>query len=283
MQVNEQTRIQKKRAKMAAKKQAKESGIPLPKKSREYKPHKKTEPKRIEKPKVSKYVQAVARTHIDLLKQMELERNLDINENDVDYPEKPAYEMEFYVSYNAKNLGTALEFPEERVVFMDAKKSCPELCKMLAEIGLKATLAKIDTMNGEDWTPSSIRLFIHEKNQSPLFRYHKKDELPNFMESASVRTTDALLTLDLYDEGNQETKLYLTNIDGERISIGSYLLDDSMVVLDLETATFDLAKDIEYSMRCALCASLEGKLYKLANEYFGGDIVSMFLPQRIIG
>ena len=277
-----QTRRQKKQAKMAAKKLAKETGIPIPKKPRNVKPRKKAEQKlvKIEKPKVSSYVQSVVRTHIELQKQMEYERTREIE--DFRNPQKPAYLLEFFVSNNAKNLGTTLEFPDERVTFLDPKKTCSEFCKMLAGIGLKAILAKIETRVDETWSDGSLRLIVHDKDQSPPLRYFEKEQSPNFMENGSVRTTEALLILDLIAEGTK-TRLYITNIDGERISIGSYLLDETMMEFSPEEARICFNKSIAYTMRCALRDSIEGKLFKLANEYFGGNITAMFLPTTIVG
>lgn len=285
MQVSEhQNRLEKKRAKMAAKKLAKETGIPIPKEPKVYRSRRKTETTvtRIQQPKVSNYVRTIARNHVELQKLIEEERNLQISETDIDYPEKPAYTLDFYVSNNAKNLGMTLEFPDEKVTFLDPKKTCSELCKMLTGIGMKAILAKIETRSDNLWISNSLRLFIHEKDQSPLFHYLEKGELPNMLNNGSIRTTEATLILDIVCEEGK-TKLYLTNIDGIRISIGSYLLDNTMIELDIPEARICFAKDIEYALRCALQVSLEGKLYKLANEYFAGDIAAMFLPSRVIG
>ena len=144
MQVSQQTRtqktrVQKKRENMAAKKLAKETGIPLPKKPRNTKPRKKPAPvpERMPEPKPSAKAPSIARTHTELFRLMEAEKHLLVNPNDVDYPDKPAYEMDFYVSKNLKNLSTTLEFPDESVTFLDPKKCCADLCKMLADIGIK--------------------------------------------------------------------------------------------------------------------------------------------------
>ena len=79
MQVTQQlTRVQKKRAKMAAKKQAKEAGVPLPKRTKNYQQRKKTQPAkpRLAKPKISSYVHSVARNQVELQRMIEDEKNL---------------------------------------------------------------------------------------------------------------------------------------------------------------------------------------------------------------
>lgn len=284
MQVSQQTRtpknrIQKKREKMAARKLAKETGTPLPKEPRNAKPRKKPAPAPIRTPKPKTSTSpSVIRTHTELYRLMEAEKHLLLNPSDVDYPDKPAYEMEFYVSNNLKNLSTTLEFPDESVTFLDPKKCCTELCKMLADIEYKAIVAKIKVDH-----KNSLRIFICEKDHNPLFRYYETEKQPNILERQSVRTMGATLTLDIFLVDENHVKLYLTNIDGNRISVGSYNLDASMISFNLTESTVSFAKDIEYAMRCGLCIANEGKLYKLSKEYFEGDIVAMFLPKRITG
>lgn len=285
MQVTQQlTRVQKKRAKMAAKKQAKEAGIPLPKKTKNYQQRKKSQPAkpRFAKPKTSSYVHSVARNQAELQRMIEDENNLQLSVNDINYPERPAYTLDFYVSNNVKYLNHLIEFPEELVTFQDPKKSCSELYKMLDEIGLRFTLAKIEIRQNDAWICNSMRLFVYPKDQSPLFHYVEKGVLPNPLPRGSVRTTEAILTIDLEQIQGDKIRLYLTNIDGERVTIGSYLLDDTMIEFRPEESRVCFAKDIEYAMRCALLNSLEGKLYKLAQRYFEGDITSMFLSSRVV-
>lgn len=285
MQVSQQTRtpktrVQKKHEKMAAKKLAKETGIPLPKPSRIPKQRKKPAeaPLRVEKPKTAIATPSIARTHIELHRLMEEEKQSLLTPNDIDYPERPAYEAEFYVSSNLKYLDTTLEFPDEKVTFLDPKRCCGDLCKMLSDIGYKAIAARIKTQ-----TERSLRIFIYEKDQNPLFRYFETEKQPNILEHRSVRTMNATLTLDIFLVDEYNVKLYLTNIDGNRISVGSYNLDTSMIALDITDGSVAFAKDIEYTMRCALCIAKEGRLYKLSKEYFEGDIIAMFLPARLIG
>lgn len=280
MEVSAQTRIQKKRAKMAAKKLAKETGIPLPKPAKVPRTRKKPvpPPERVFEPKTPLGTPSIIRTHVELFKLMEEEKNSPYSPGDINCPDKPAYEMEFYVSNNTKYLGTTLEFPDEKVTFLDPKRSCSDLCKMLADIGYKATIAKV-----EAGAESSLRIFIYEKDQNPLFRYYETEKQPNILEHRSVRTMNAVLTLDIFIVDEYNAKLYLTNIDGNRVSVGSYVLDTSMIAVDITDASVAFAKDIEYAMRCGLLVALEGKLYKLSKKYFEGDMIAMFLPTRITG
>lgn len=278
MEVRQQTRVQKKHAKMAAKKAAKEAGVPMPKPARVPRARKKTEAKskRTPQPRPTLGTPSIIRTHIELLRLMEEEKNTLLSPNDIGYPDKPAYEMEFYVSNNIKYLDKTLDFPEESVTFLDPKKTCTDLYKMLTDIGYKAIVAKIKKS-----IEYSLRIFVYEKDQNPLFRYYETEKQPNILDHRSVRTMNATLTMDLFLIDEHNARLFLTNIDGNRISVGSYNLDASMVSLDITNATAAFAKDIEYAMRCALLVSKEGKLYKLSKEYFESDMIAMFLPARI--
>lgn len=278
MEVSTQTRIQKKRAKMAAKKLAKETGIPLPKASKIPKTKKKTTlaPKPKTELKPAPNSPSKINNHAELYRLMQEEKNPILGPNDIDYIEKPAHELEFFVSSNPKYYGLELDFPDETVAFLDPKKHCSELHKMLTDISYRIVLAKL-SRDGRD----SLRAFIFEADKNPMFRYYNQDELPNIMEYRSVRSSDVTLILDIVPTANNTAKLYLTNIDGIRISAGSYEFDESMINLDLSEFSFRLAKDIEYTMRCALKNAADEKLYKLSLEYFEGDIIAMFLPARI--
>ena len=279
------TRVQKKRQKMAAKKEAKKNGMPVPKAPRVYRPHrKKAEPQRPaveQKPKTT--APLIARTHIELRRLIQQENELQLTPDDINYPEKPAYTMEFFVPNNTKTFDATIEFPEENVTFLNPKKSCPELFKMLSGIGMKATVAKFETRLEGPKHLKGLRIFINEKAKSFTLHYAKPNELPNVFTTGGVRTMNAPLVLDIILSHQDTIMLYLTSINGESVSLVSCTLNDDMVDFDYQAGTFTLAKDIMYSLRCGLCVYLEGKFTEIAKEYFENMQAAVYLPQRILG